>query len=126
MDYKIIRANASIGQIEVEYSQAGKVCGVYAIDVPIVDGAFLTGEELDASIRLQAPTWVIQREQELATATGFEQIEALVETPTQEQIEFQENSAMWAQVAFEQQVAKALVKFGLLESDPTQVEVSQL
>lgn len=126
MDYKIIRATAEIGQIEVEYSQAGKVLGIYAIDVPVVDGAFLTGDALDAEIRLRAPTWAIQREQEVATATGFEQIAALVE-PLQsgkaDQAELA-NAKLWEQVQFEQRVAATLVKFGVLATDPTVVPVS--
>jgi len=36
------------------------------------------------------------------------------------------NAEMWAQVEFEKQVAKALVKFGVLQSDPTSIELTQL
>lgn len=128
MDYQIIRATPEIGQIEVLYKDGEKLLGVYAIDVPVVDGAFLTGDALHEEIMHRAPTWATQREQEVTAATGFDQIVALVEElpigePTTEQ---QANAAMWAQVEFEKKLAKALIKFGLLASDPTAIEVTQL
>jgi len=128
MDYQIIRATPEIGQIEVLYKEGEKLLGAYAIDVPVVDGAFLTGTALHEEIMHRAPTWATQREQEVALATGFDQIVALVqelpiEAPTTEQ---QANAAMWAQVEFEKRAAKALVKFGLLASDPTEIGTTQL
>lgn len=36
------------------------------------------------------------------------------------------NAQMWAQVNTEQQLAAMLVKFGLLKSDPTSIEVTKL
>lgn len=128
MDYQIIKATPEIGQIEVLYKEGEKVYGVYAIDVPIVDGSFLTGDILHEEIMHRAPTWATQREQEVATATGFDQIIALVQelpvqTSTSEQ---QANAEMWAQVEFEKKTAKALIKFGLLDSDPTEIGVTAL
>jgi len=128
MEYQIIKATPEIGQIEVLYKEGEKVYGVYAIDVPVVDGSFLTGDSLHEEIMHRAPTWATQREQEVATATGFDQITTLVQelpvqTPTSEQ---QANAEMWAQVEFEKKVAKALVKFGLLETNPTEIAVTQL
>jgi hypothetical protein len=129
MDYKIIRATAEIGQIEVEYSQAGKVFGVYAIDVPVVDGAFITGDALDAEIRLRAPSWAVQRMEEVATASGFDQIAALIQAeqlaPTIDP-DARANAEMWEQARFEERVASALVKFGVLDSNPTQIQTSAL
>lgn len=128
MDYKIIRATAQIGQIEVAYLADGKVVGVYAIDVPVIDGAFLTGDALEAEIQHRAPTWATTREQEVRAATGFEQIEALVEplpTPAIDE-ETEANNRMWEQTQFEQRVAAVLVKFGVLQSDPTTIPVEFL
>ena len=48
MDYRIIAANATIGQIQVTYSNSGTNIASYAIDVPVVRGAFLTGTALEA------------------------------------------------------------------------------
>lgn len=128
MDYRITRAISEIGQIEVTYTHEGKDVATYAIDVPVVDDAFITGAALDAEIRHRAPTWLIEREQQVKTAAGFDQIVALVQEPVVQPIdaEAQANADMWAKVEFEKQVAKALVKFGVLESDPTSIPVSQL
>lgn len=128
MDYRITRAISEIGQIEVTYTHDGKDVATYALDVPVVDGAFLTGDALDAEIRHRAPTWLIEREQQVKTAAGFDQIAALVQEAPAQQVdsEAQANAEMWAQLQFEKQVAKALVKFGVLESDPTVIPVSQL
>lgn len=45
---------------------------------------------------------------------------------TPEQIEAANNAEMLARAHFEKQVAKALMKFGLLTSDPTEIQVTQL
>lgn len=130
MDYRITRAISELGQIEVTYTHEGKDVATYAIDVPVVDGAFLTGEALDAEIRHRAPTWLVEREQAVATASGFDQIAALVAPPPTPDpaadAQAASNAQMWAQVQFEKQVAKALVKFGVLQSDPTEIGVTQL
>ena len=128
MDYRIIRAISEIGQIEVTYTHEGKDIATYAIDVPIVDGAFLIGDALDTEIRHRAPLWLIERESAIKTATGFDQIEALVQPmvdPAQSQQEAA-NAAMWAKVEFERQVAEVLVKFGLMQADPTAIPTTVL
>lgn len=129
MDYKITRADAQIGQIEVTYLKPdGGIAGVYAIDVPIIDGVFITGAELDAEIKHRAPLWATQREQEVASATGFDQISALVEEMPQPEVDAdaEANALMWEQTAFEQRIAAALVKFGVLQSNPTTIPVGTL
>lgn len=128
MDYVITRAISEIGQIEVTYMHEGRPVATYAVDVPVVDGAFITGDALDAEIRHRAPTWLVEREHQVKTATGFEQIAALVQEvpPPPVDPEAQANSQMWAQIQFEKQVAKALMKFGVLQSDPTQIQTTML
>lgn len=127
MEYQIISATPETGQIEVLYKEGDTPVGAYSIDVPVVDGAFLTGQALHDEIMHRAPTWLIQREQEVRTATGFEQIEALVKPMTvKTDAEAEANQRMWARVDFEQKVAAALVKFGVLQSDPTTIEVTKL
>lgn len=131
MEYQIISANAELGQIEVLYKQNGAAVAVYAIDVPIVNGAFLTVTELDAEIQHRAPTWLNLRKQELSNATGFSAITALVHAVTDgdtpEDVNGSAaNAAMWAQVEYEKKLAAALVKFGVLASDPTTIQVSEL
>lgn len=127
MEYQIIRATPELGQIEVMYKHDGRSLAVYAIDVPVVDGAFLTGDALHEEIMHRAPTWLIQREQEVASATGFDEIVAVAQpypvNPTDNSVT---HAAGHAELAFEKAVAKALVKFGVLQSDPTEIEVTKL
>lgn len=127
MDYQIISANAQIGQIQVLYKQDGNPVATFAIDVPIVGGAFVTGDALDVEIKQRAPIWMTQRKNDLATATGFDAITALVQPLPEIEPDPQAaaNAAMWAQVEFEKKLSKALVKFGVLQSDPTAIPVSQ-
>lgn len=126
MDYKIVRANESIGQIEVAYTDNNILVGVYAIDVPVENGAFIVGQALENLIQAQAPIWLTQRQSDVASATNFDQIKALVQELPPPDPQAKANADMWAQVQFEKQVAKALVKFGVLASDPTEIEVTQL
>ena len=128
MEYQITSANADIGQIEVLYKQDGIDVAAYAIDVPIVNGAFLTGVELNAEIQHRAPVWINTRKQELANAIGFDEIIALVQPITHSNTpeNANGNAAMWDQVEFERKVAATLVKFNVLTVDPTTIEVSNL
>jgi len=128
MDYRITRAISETGQIEVTYTHAGRDVATYAIDVPVVDGAFVTGDALTAEINLRAPTWLIEREESVKAASNFGEIAALVapqEAPAPADPQALANAQMWEQLQFERRVAKALVKFGLLQSDPTEIGVSQ-
>lgn len=78
MDYRIIAANAATGQIEVTYSIEGVDVATYTLDVPIVDGKYITGPELEAEIQARAPIWILERKQAIAVATGFDTIAAQV------------------------------------------------
>lgn len=76
MDYIIRKFDVEIGQLTVEY--AGK--WVYAVDLPIEDGAFPTGERLEEVIQSVAPVWLLQRQNALAqTPANAEVIQALVQ-----------------------------------------------
>jgi hypothetical protein len=81
MDYRIIAADATIGQIQVTYSNAGTDIATYAIDVPVINGVFLTGDALTEEIQRRAPVWLLERKAEVAAAIGFDQITALVQPP---------------------------------------------
>lgn len=54
-------------------------------------------------------------------ATLAQELPVAAPTTTQ-----QANSAMWAQIEFDKQVAKSLVRFGLLAADPTEIPVTEL
>lgn len=83
MDYKIIAADAVHGQIQVTYSSEGVEIATYAIDVPIVDGKYITGEKLDAEIRIREPSWLLERRTMAAIAEDFHLIAELVQTPVE-------------------------------------------
>jgi hypothetical protein len=102
------------------------------VDVPInSDGLFITGQELDEYIKGFIPTWHLERLEKLKEGiSNVNDIANLVEAvpSPQESIiaaaEVNKNAEMWREVQFEQSVAKALVKFGVLESDPTAIPVT--
>lgn len=78
MNYQIISARPALGQIVVRYLDAqGQALSDYAIDLPVVAGAYPTGEALEAEIQSRAPTWLSVRKSEIAAA-DFSPIEALV------------------------------------------------
>jgi hypothetical protein len=91
------------------------------------------GEVLDAVVAMYSPVayW-----ESLQASVVVPQVGASGSRPelpnstepllTAEQIEAAKNAEMWAQVQFEKQIAKALIKFGVLTSDPTEIQVTQL
>lgn len=131
MNYQIIQADQTIGQIQVAYKKDdGTIAAVYAIDVPIIEGRFITGDALHQEIIHRAPTWAITREQEVQSATGFDQILLLVEQLNTQQVQEMdsqtaENAKMWEQHIYEKRLAEVLIKFGLLNSDPTSIPVGK-
>ena len=81
MDYRIVAADAAIGQIQVTYSNNAVDIATYSIDVPVINGAFIAGEELETAIQQRAPVWLLERVQQVQTATGFDAILAQVQAP---------------------------------------------
>lgn len=76
MDYIIRRFDAANGQLTVEYG--GK--WVYAVDLPIENGAFPIGERLEEIIQSMAPVWAEERSNALAQTPGnVDAIQALVQ-----------------------------------------------
>jgi len=76
MQYIIRSFDTEHGQITVEYE--GK--WVYAVDLPVENGAFPVGERLEEVIQGMAPTWLSERQASLAsTPENTEAIQALVQ-----------------------------------------------
>jgi hypothetical protein len=129
MDYQIIGSDKTIGQIQVAYkNDEGNVVATYAIDVPVIGGKFITGDELHAEIVHRAPTWITNRKKDVAQADNFHHIEALVQklkstAPTISQLQ---NMEMWEKIQFEEKTAEVLVKYGLIDKNPTIIEVTKL
>lgn len=91
------------------------------------------GEVLDAVVAMYAPLAYWESLQttvvvpQIGTSGSKPELPASTEALlTPEQIERAKNAEMWAQVQFEKQIAKVLVKFGVLASDPTEIQVTQL
>jgi hypothetical protein len=130
--YKVLEFNKNSGQLIVEFATG---LTPLAIDIPIKDGLFIEGNELDEYVQGFIPTWHLERQAQLnagiPNASAIEQLVPQTEqvvlptTLTPEQEQAAENTAMWEQIQFEKKVAAALVKFGVLASDPTSIPVSE-
>jgi hypothetical protein len=88
--YKILTFDATIGQILVAFYKDEEHLETYTIDLPVVDGAFISGPVLDAHIMQLAPNWKMQRMADTAAATNASAIRELVSvaanaTPTLDQ-----------------------------------------
>lgn len=81
MKYKIVAAKADIGQISVAYlDNTDGIVAIYAIDVPIIDGLFISGDALEAEIQGRAPFWLLERTAAVNTASNFDMLASLVDT----------------------------------------------
>jgi hypothetical protein len=121
--YEIISADAQARCMEVVYSSEGFGTRHISARLPY------EGESLEDIIKMYSPVaaWLEQQNTVVAPeigTTGVISVEEPVVLTDEEQAQALENANMWAAVKFEQDVAKALVKFGVLESDPTVIPVS--
>jgi hypothetical protein len=132
MDYKIINFIAAEGKVEVEYdaNQAPLF-----IDVPLNEnGLFITGQELDTFIQGFIPVWHLERLEKLKNGVdNANDILSLVQQADKPVIEQSSTNVvtnstnqMWTEVEFDKQVAARLVKFGVLETDPTAISTTTL
>jgi hypothetical protein len=78
MEYKIINANASEGTITVRYLYKDFNVITLTIDVPIVDGKYLTGQALEDLIQSRAPLELLQRRIDIENASNFQDITSKV------------------------------------------------
>ena len=89
MEYVIRAFNKELGQIVVEY--AGQ--WTFALDLPIENGAFPIGEQLEEVIQGMSPTWLAERKAALATQpANAEIIESLVQPVIQPVIQPEPNN----------------------------------
>lgn len=131
MKFKITGANRDLGQIEIAYfTQDDQHVASMCLDVPVENGVFVSGEQLDQLILAQAPTWGVQRKDTVTAATGFDAIESRVEYmpgATPQEIEAARlHGEMVAQLDFERKVAAVLVKFGVVQNDPMAISTTAL
>ena len=121
VSYRVVNINQEANCMDVEYSAEGYEPVLVGVRIPLAD------ENVDEIIKSFVPigTW-FPRTTELATVEAGHVGVMSVSTPLYADPAAAENMQMWMQVRFEQQVAKALVKFGVLQSDPTEIGVTQL
>jgi hypothetical protein len=131
--YKILSFDKYTGSLVVQFAENIPPLNV---DVPINEaGFFITGQELDQHIQGFVPTWHIKRLEKLKSGIpNVAEVESLVD-PAQEvtlpsipQASDQAiaNSQMWQELEFKKNVAKVLVEFGVLDTDPTQIPAATL
>lgn len=128
MNYVIRSFDPNTGSVVVDFENVGR----YNIDLPIENGKYPEGDALDTYIMHHAPTWVIERANQLkAGVENAAYIASLVVsepqvTPTEAQTpDIDPNAKMWAQAEFERKLGAALVKFGVLQSNPVDIPVSE-
>jgi len=79
MEYKIINASPSEGTITVRYLYKDFNVITLTIDVPIVDGKYITGQALEDLIQSRAPLELLQRRIDIENAANFVEIESKVD-----------------------------------------------
>ena len=133
ISYQIYDFNKDLGSIIVKYKNGEEVVATYNVDIPLTDyGLFIVGEELNSYLLAMYPQHISDRKNKLvAGIPNAAEIEALAlpsEQPVTEQLSEQEiaNAKMWMELEEEKRIAKALVKFGVLDTDPTAIPVSEL
>jgi len=132
ISYQITSFNPSFGNISVLFKKDDVVIASYNVDVPLTDaGLFITGEELNNYLLRMFPQHVIDRKNKLeAGIPNAADIASLVvpieETTTAQVTEISEQQQAWFEIENEKRVAKALVKFGLLATDPTEIPAATL
>lgn len=120
--YTIVKIDEAAKSMDILYSSEGHQDILVGARIPWSD------ESVEAIVSMYAPiaNWLETQKQFLPVQVNTS---GVITTPTTSPIPTEDelaNAEMWAQVAFEKKVAKTLVKFGVLESDPTVVEVTQL
>lgn len=122
--YKVLSFDGNTGQLIIEFAEG---FSPLSIDVPIENGLYITGEALDTYIKGFIPTWHLERQAQIKAGVPNEaEIASLAPTTPTAETTLNQNDAMWAELQFEKSIAKVLVKFGVLESDPTVIPVQTL
>jgi len=115
--------------MEVVYSSEGRQTMHIGARLPF------EGETVESVIKMYAPVllWLDSSKSVNVPAIGqrgYIDPNLILEQPdsamTAEEIEAQRNADMWEQVKFEEKVASALVKLGVLSENPTVIPVAEL
>jgi hypothetical protein len=120
--YTILQVDESAKCMSILYSSEGYQDILVSARLPWSD------ESVEAIVSMYAPipNWLETQKQLLpveVNTSGTILVSTASPVPTEEELA---NGEMWAQIDFEKKVAKCLVKFGVLQTDPTDIEVTQL
>ena len=122
--YQIINVDEAARCMEVVYSAEGHQTMHIGARLPF------EGELLEDVIKAFAPVslWLEIKAPRVVPEVGQHGVIDNLSMPaileTEEELQERLNAEMWGQVDFEKRVAKALIRFGVLESDPTAIPVS--
>jgi hypothetical protein len=124
--YTIISVNSALKTMEIMYSSEGHQTMHVGARLPY------EGESLETVIDMHAPVafWREQTKNVIVPEVGL-QGTILNEAPNsitelENQSNADANAEMWQDLSFEKNVAKALVKFGVLQEDPTAIPTVEL
>lgn len=119
--YKVMSVNVQSKCMEIEYSAEGHPLMRISARMP------WQNETLETIVQMYSPVayWQEQIQPVLDVNVGTEGVitPPVIEAPDPND---QANYDMLFEASVEQKVAKALVKFGVLETDPTQISVTSL
>lgn len=121
--YEIVSVDEAARCMEIIYSSDGQQTMHVGARLPF------EGENLEAVVQMYAPVayWQTAQTPVVAPAVGTQgSISPAIQIQQEVDLEAQANARMWEQLQFEKRVAKALVKFGVLQLDPTEIPVAQL
>lgn len=129
--YKVVQFDEFNGNITVLFDG---VSTPITVDVPIDEsGLYVTGSALDSWVEGFYPHVFAERSEKIRSGIpNADIIRSMVQVPedatpaSEDQQAAADNSAMWAQLEAEKMIARVLVKFGVLQSDPTEIGVTQL
>lgn len=121
--YKIVAFDKQTGSLSIIFDERMAPLNV---DIPLDEqGNYITGEELNTYINGFIPTWHLDRVSKIASGIPNEAaIEALVEpiipvdaTDPVQAAQVINDTLTWQQEESEKQIAKVLVKYGLITED---------
>lgn len=120
--YTVVEIDEASKRMDIMYSSPGYEDILVGARIPWSD------ESVEAIAVMYAPVhnWLEAKKQLLpvvVNTSGTISVPIALPTPTEEEIA---NAEMWAQIDFEQRIAKTLVKFGLLDADPTEIKTTKL
>jgi hypothetical protein len=116
--YEILSVDGAARCMEVLFKSDGLPDVTVSARIPF------EGEDLDAVVRSFAPFAIWQ-----PMLTSMQNVQvgySNTVSASEEDANVIANAKMWQQLDFEKNVAKVLVKFGVLEVDPTEIQTTKL